>query len=702
VEKALGQVPGVTAASVNFANQTAAVAGKATIETLVDAVHRAGYEAHPFQDESVEEQEAEVRKSLHRSLYKSSAALAGGAVLMGDMAFGYLPALSSQVVWIGAGLITLVLMVISGGHFFRGAVTALMNRTATMDTLIALGTGTAWIFSMIVVLLPGFLPEASRHQFFEAALFIIGFVNLGKALEANARSKASLAIQKLFDLTPKFVSRLRDGEEELVPLERVMHDDVLRIRPGGSMPVDGEVIAGVGSIDESMLTGESEAVPKAPGSIVRAGTVNLDGALLVRADGVGKETVLAGMVRLVTEAQNSKPELAQIVDKISAVFVPVVIVIALLTSLLWFYFGPAPAVSHALVTGMSVLIIACPCALGLAIPMSVMVGLGRAAVGGLLVRNSEILQTASQLTMVVLDKTGTLTLGQPRVVDVVGLTDADLGIAMGLETHAEHPLARAIVDYCASKEVTAATMTAFTSQAGGGVSGSAGTRQVALGSEAFLRSQGAGDFPGAVTDSGSAVSLMIDGEVRGSFMLRDTVREDAASAVAEMNQAGIRVVMLSGDRESAAREVAGETGISEVQAGLLPEDKLDRIREWQRQGEVVGMAGDGINDAAALAAADVGFAMGEGTDIAMESADVTLLGESLHGIAHGIHLSRRITSNIRQNLFAAFAYNVLLIPVAAGALYPFYGVLMNPALAGLAMALSSVSVVFNAGRLRNA
>ncbi|MBT7370701.1 MAG: cadmium-translocating P-type ATPase [Gammaproteobacteria bacterium] len=700
VETALSSVAGVHVASVNFASQTAAVVGVTPVDELIEAVRKAGYEAKPFENVSLTEQDEAIRRAFALSAGKSALALAGGLLLMADMYLSLLPGIGNNIAWSLIGLVVLAIMFLTGGHFFRGALAALQNRTATMDTLIALGTGTAWVYSMTVVLIPDVLPAESRHQFFEAALFVIGFVNLGKALETHARSRASLAIQRLFDLTPKFVTRISGGADELVPVEVLVHGDEVRVKPGDCLPVDGEVIDGYSSVDESMLTGESEALLKQSGSIVRAGTVNLDGSLIIRAEGVGAETLLAGMVRLITEAQNSKPRIARLVDQISAVFVPAVILLAILTATLWALYGPEPVLSYSLVTGMSVLIIACPCALGLAIPMSVMVGLGRAATDGLLVRNSEVLQTAANLTMVVLDKTGTITRGEPVVVRSEGVDEKSLSLALGLEILSEHPLAKAIVDYGMDKNISAADVTGFESHVGGGVTGRVGTQNVALGSEVFLRLHGAENFPLPVKDVGSVVYLMIEQDVVGYFLLQDAIREDAAAAVAEMKEKGVRVVMLSGDRREVAAQVAEKVGIEEVFAGLLPEDKLGQIRLWQSQGEIVGMVGDGINDAAALSAADVGFAMGEGTDIAMESADITLLGESLGGIARSIYLSRRIVRNIRQNLIAAFAYNILLIPVAAGILFPFTGLLINPALAGFAMAMSSVSVVFNAGRLR--
>lgn len=699
VEKSLSGVPGVEEASVNFANQTAAIVGQASVDALVKAVQKAGYTAYLYEGESLDDQEQQVFRVFRRSLFSSSIALIGGGLLMADMYLGWLPPMEHRVPWLIIGIFTAIVMALSGGHFFRGALNSLIHRSATMDTLIALGTGTAWLFSMIVIVSPALVPAESRHQFFEAALFILGFVNLGKALENNARSRASLAIQKLFDRTPKFARKIIGEREVKVPVVSIRHLDQIRIQPGDYLPIDGEILAGNGSVDESMITGESLTVMKQPGDFVKAGTVNLDGSFVVNATGIGAETTLAAMMRLVAEAQNSKPPIARIVDTISAVFVPTIIFIALMTSAGWYFFGPTPSLSYAVVAGMSVLIIACPCALGLAVPMSIMVGLGRAAGSGILIRNSEVLQSAAGLSVIVFDKTGTLTRGEPVVVSSSAIKDSDLKIASGLESLSSHPLARAIADYCNDRDLKPAVISDFRNYAGAGVTGRVGTRAVAMGSGEFLIQQGIKDLP-SMDDEGSVVYLAVDQKVEGWFLLHDALRADAAETLDRLRKLGVELVMLTGDRKSIADKVAREMGIDAVYSGLLPEEKLKKIQLLQVEGQRVGMVGDGINDAAALAAADVGFAMGQGSDVAMESADVTLLGESLGGVERSIALSRLILRNIRQNLIAAFAYNLLLIPVAAGVLFPLTGTLINPAWAGLAMALSSVSVVSNAGRLR--
>ena len=699
VESALKDVPGVQLASVNFAGQTAAVTGEVLASSLIQAVDDAGYDARLLLNDSIESQENEAANLLRQSLFRSALALLGGSLLMADMWFGFLPSFSEILVWVAIGIGTLVCMYIAGGHFFRGALSAARHLSTTMDTLIALGTGSAWIYSMVVILYPELLPAGSRHQFFEAALFVIGFVNLGKALEMNARARASLAIQKLFDLTPRFVTLIDGDAQRLVPVADVKPGQRLRIRPGENFPVDGSIIEGRSSADESLLTGESVAIPLSKGSSVSAGTLNIDGSLLVEAASVGEKTRLGAIRRLVNEAQNSKPSVARQVDQITAVFVPVIILIAGLTFMTWWLIGPEPRLSYAFVTTMSVLIIACPCALGLAVPMSIMVGIGRAAAKGLMIRNSEVLQVASTLDIVVLDKTGTLTMGEPEVTAIDGLSVEHLSIALGLEQQSAHPVAKSIVSVCLGRHISPAEVSSIIEYPGGGVVAELSGDTVALGSLNFLKQQRISGVP-EVQGGGTLVALAVGSAYIGHFVLNDKVREGAQETIQSLLALGVTPVMLTGDRRAIADEVAAEVGISEVYAEVSPEEKLALIHSFQAAGHKVAMVGDGINDAAALSAADVGFAMGFGSDVALESADVTLRNSSLQGIEEMIRLSRKVLSNVRQNLVAAFGYNILLIPVAAGVLYPFLELLINPAFAGLAMALSSVTVVFNAGRLR--
>jgi Cu+-exporting ATPase len=484
-----------------------------------------------------------------------------------------------------------------------------------------------------------------------------------------------------------------------VPVADVEPGQQLRIRPGENFPVDGIVVDGKSSADESLLTGESLAIPLLKGSGVSAGTLNIDGSLLVEAASVGEETRLAAIRRLVNEAQNSKPPVARLVDQITAVFVPVIILIAGLTFMTWWLVGPEPPLSFAFVTAMSVLIIACPCALGLAVPMSIMVGIGRAATNGLLIRNSEVLQVASTLDIVVLDKTGTLTMGEPEVNTIDGLNAQDLSIVLGLEQQSAHPVAKSIVSVCLSRHITPAEVSSITEYPGGGVVAEFLGDELVLGSLNFLKQRRISGVP-EVDRIGTVVALAVGSAYVGHFVLIDKVREGARETIQSLFAMGVTPVMLTGDRSAIAEVVAEQVGITEIHAEVSPEKKLALIQAFQAAGHKVAMVGDGINDAAALSAADVGFAMGLGSDVALESADVTLRDGSLKGIEQMIRLSRQVLSNVRQNLAAAFGYNILLIPVAAGVLYPFFGLLINPAFAGLAMALSSVTVVFNAGRLR--
>ena len=699
VDAALQDVSGVEALSVNFASQTASVTGSADVSSLIRAVNDAGYDANLLQKESIESQEQKAGGALRDSLLRSSLALLGGCLLMMDMWLDFLPSFDETDVWIAIGSGAFACILIAGGHFFVRAIRAAKHFAATMDTLIALGTSAAWIYSMTVVLYPELLPTGSRHQFFEAALFIIGFVNLGKALEMNARSKASLAVQKLFDLTPSFVT-LIDGEKELVvPIADLRPGQHLKIRPGENFPVDGVVLDGNSFSDESLLTGESSAVRLSKGSKISAGSLNVEGALLIQVVSVGEETRLAELRRLVNEAQNSKPRAGEIVDQITAVFVPTIMVIAALTFLSWCLVGPEPRLTYAFVTALSVLIIACPCALGLAVPMSMTVGIGRAATMGLLIKNSQVLQRASRIDVVMLDKTGTITIGKPEVSLVSGLSDEYLSIVLGMAQQTTHPLGKSIVDACFDRNIAPANLSLITEYPGGGLVADFHGQEFSLGSLSFLGGRGVLDLP-YIDESGSIVALAQGSIFKGHFVLNDAVRTEATDSILSLRAMGITPVLLTGDRSEIAEAVAREVGITDVYAEVSPLEKLEMIKTFQSAGHRVAMVGDGINDAAALTAADVSFAMGLGADVAIESADVSLKNNSIRGVEETIQLADKVVTNVRQNLFAAFGYNILLIPVAAGVLFPYFGLLIDPSFAGLAMALSSLSVVFNAGRLR--
>ena len=608
------------------------------------------------------------------------------------------------------GLATLGVMAFSGRHFYVGAWRTLANHTANMDTLIALGTGTAWLYSMVVVCLPGYLPEVARHVYFEATAMIIGLVNLGLALELRARGKTSEAIRRLIGLQARTARVLRDGKELDIAIEQVLRGDLVRVRPGEKIPVDGQVSEGRSAVDESMLTGEPMPVEKAAGDEVVAGTLNKSGSIVFRATRVGRDTALARIIAMVRRAQNSKPPIGRLADVIAAYFVPTVMIIAVLSALAWLNFGPQPALAFAIVSATTVLIIACPCALGLATPMSVMVGVGKAAEAGVLIRNGEALQTASKLTAMILDKTGTVTEGAPRVTDVIATgelgEDEIMQLAAGLEAGSEHPLAVAILESAAQRGVSPDRVSGFNALAGRGVEAQLAGRRLLLGNDRLMAERGIDCSARAdvarelAAKARTPMYFAVDGTLAAIIAVADPIKADSAAAIRRLRDNGLRVVMLTGDNQATARAVAGQVGITEFYAEVLPEDKAAKVAELQAQGELVGMTGDGINDAPALALANVGFAIGTGTDVAIESADITLMRGSLHGLADAIAVSRATLANIRQNLFGAFIYNIAGIPVAAGVLYPFFGVLLSPVIAGGAMAFSSLTVVSNANRLR--
>ncbi|HEV7995242.1 MAG TPA: heavy metal translocating P-type ATPase [Stellaceae bacterium] len=620
-------------------------------------------------------------------------------------------------VWLELALATPVVLW-CGAPFFQRGWASLVNRRLNMFTLIALGTGIAYAYSLVAALLPGIFPPSFRMPdgtvpvYFEPAAVIVTLVLLGQVLELRARAQTGGAIRALLDLAPKTARLVReDGGETEIALDRVVPGNRLRVRPGEKVPVDGVVLEGSSAVDESMLTGEPMPVEKAAGDQVTGATLNTTGSFIMRAERVGSETLLARIVQMVAEAQRSRAPIQALADTVSGWFVPAVILAAAITFVVWSIFGPAPAIGFALVNAVAVLIVACPCALGLATPMSIMVGTGRGARAGVLARNAQALELMEKADTLVVDKTGTLTLGKPRLVEIV-VTGVDenelLHLAASLERGSEHPLAAAIVTGAEERGLTLAAADDFASQTGKGVTGSVDGRQVAIGNPALLAGLGLdpGDLASradALRREGQTVMLVaVDGAMAGLLAVADPVKENAAEALAALRAEGLRLVMLTGDSRTTAEAVGRRLGIDEVVAEVLPNQKAQVVRDLQRQRHVVAMAGDGVNDAPALAQADIGIAMGTGADIAMESAALTLVKGDLQGIVRARRLSRAIMRNIRQNLFFAFVFNGLAIPIAAGALYPAFGLLLNPMIASAAMSASSVLVISNALRLRTA
>ena len=636
---------------------------------------------------------------------------------MGGHLFGLHQLIAPQAAnWLQLVLGTPVVLWCGWPFFLRGW-RSLRTLNLNMFTLIAIGTGTAWLFSVLATLMPGLFPEAFRQHdgsvavYFEAAAVVIVLVLLGQVLELRAREKTSGAIRALLDLAPATARRLdADGNEQEVPLEHVQVGDRLRVRPGDRVPLDGEILEGRSNIDESMVTGEPMAVSRAAGDQVIGGSMNGQGAFVMRADKVGHDTMLAQIVSMVSSAQRSRAPIQGLVDRVAAWFVPAVVLVALLAFICWSLWGPQPPMAYGLIAAVSVLIIACPCALGLATPMSIMVGVGRGAQHGVLIRDAEALQRLEAVTTVVVDKTGTLTEGAPKVVEVVclgGVAEADLiSLAASLERSSEHPLARAIVEHAQDAGVSLQEAAEFDSPNGKGVVGTVQGQRVALGNRLLMESL---QLPVAKheaqadrlrADGATVIFVTVGEQVAGLLAIADPVKQTTEQAVQALQAEGLEVVMLTGDNRTSAEAVARRLHIDRVEAEVLPEDKANIVQQLQQQGRVVLMAGDGVNDAPALATADVGVAMGTGTDVAIESAGVTLLRGDLMGLVTARRLSRATMRNIRQNLFLAFVYNALGVPIAAGVLYPLSGMLLSPMIAAAAMSLSSVSVISNALRLR--
>ncbi len=640
-------------------------------------------------------------------------ALEMGAHFPGLNLHHYVPATMS--LWIQFALGTPVVIWAGWPFFVRGWI-SVRTGALNMFTLIALGVGTAYLYSLVAAFLPHLFPPGLRDAeglvavYFEAAAVITVLVLLGQYLEIRAREQTGSAIRALLDLAPKTARRIKaDGDDEDVSLDQVQIGDKLRVRPGGAVPVDGIVVDGRGPVDESMVTGESMPVAKEPGARLIGGTVNGTGSLIMEAQKIGADTMLSQIVHMVSQAQRSRAPIQRLADEVSGYFVPAVLVIALISFVAWVIWGPEPAFAYALVAAVSVVIIACPCALGLATPMSIMVGVGKGAGAGVLIRNAESLERMEKVNTLVVDKTGTLTEGKPKVVAVVvanGFTEDEvLALATGLERSSEHPLAAAIVLAAQEKKLAIGDVTDFVSLTGRGVSGRVAGRDVSLGNAKLMEEQKVDTTAldpriGELQRGGTAMLVAVDGRVAGLIGVADPIKASAAGAISDLRAAGMHIVMLTGDNKTTASAVAEKLGISEVQAEVLPEQKNQIVRRMRAEGRVVAMAGDGVNDAPALAEADVGIAMGTGTEVALQSAGVTLLKGDLVGIMRARVLSQATMRNIRQNLVLAFVYNVLGIPLAAGVLYPTFGWLLSPIVAAAAMSLSSVSVVGNSLRLR--
>lgn len=662
-----------------------------------------------------EEAQREMRLSWQRAF------LAGGVgsfLMAGDMG-GFFPQLlpgGGQIFWAFIALVCLFTMWFSGRNYYKTALKQAKHLSSNMDTLVALGTSAAWFSSVIIIVDPEFIPGGGNHLYLDASVLILAFLQFGHALETRAKRITSEAIGALVQLTPKSAMIVREDKEIKIPVSLLRLGDNIRVKPGETVPIDGKVISGTSSIDESMLTGESLAVAKQEGDEVIGGTSNHGGSLIISVNRLGDETTLSNIISMVQKAQLSKPPIANLVDKVSAVFVPIVIVIAVMTFFGWWLLGPQPQLAFAFTAGIAVLVIACPCALGLATPIAIMVGTGRAAQLGILIKNSDALQSASHLTHLVMDKTGTLTEGQPSITEIHCTIQEQgeklneqqlLQIALSLETGSEHPLAEAIIRAAQQRNIVASECNNFQSMSGLGISGEIEQQQYFLGNEKLMSEQRIEidsrwrqTASQQASQGGTPIWLANHQSLLGLLILKDPIRQDSAEAIKALHQQGIQLVMCTGDHRDTATAVGNTLGIDRVYSELLPEQKLEIITDLQRQGYRVGMVGDGVNDAPALAKADTGFAIGSGTDVAIENADITLVGDSLKSVSTAIAISSATLRNIKENLFGAFIYNVIGIPLAAGLFYPLTGWLLNPMFASFAMAMSSVTVVSNANRLR--
>lgn len=727
VERAVQAVPGVHNAIVNVAADSLTIEyapRRTDLSAVRAAVKGQGFElattpATPASatgdevestDPSAREFQSLMRKFWFSAVISLPVILFSYPTLFGLS--GVLPAGSDplRVVWGALGVLTLPVIFYSGWHFYTGAWSAFRHRTADMNTLIAAGITAAWVYSTVAVLVPSMFPSAALAEvFYDVTAVVVALVVLGQALEVRAKGRSSEAIKKLIGLQPKTALVIREGQELQIPVQEVVEGDVVVVRPGERIPVDGEILSGRSAIDESMVTGESLPVEKGVGDKVIGATINKTGSFRFHATKVGKDTVLSQIIQMVEQAQGSKAPIQRVVDKVSSYFTPAVLILAILGFMAWYTVGPEPVLVYALIVFVTVLIIACPCALGLATPTSLMVGVGKAAENGILIRSGQALETAHKLDTIVLDKTGTITKGEPSVTDVVadgGHGDTILRLAASVERGSEHPLGEAILRGAEERNLTLGDPTEFEALPGRGVEAIVEDRRVTLGNRRLMNERGydlgnlAAEAERLADEGKTPMFVALDGSVAGIIAVADTVKEDSRSAIAALHGMGLEVVMLTGDNERTAKAIAQQVGVDRVLAEVLPETKAEQIKALQAEGKRVAMVGDGINDAPALAQADVGIAMGTGTDVAIEAADITLVKGSLRGVVAAVQLSRATMRNIKQNLFGAFIYNTLGLPVAAGVLYPAFGILLSPLIAAAAMAFSSVTVVTNANRLR--
>ncbi|MEO1637704.1 MAG: heavy metal translocating P-type ATPase [Pseudomonadota bacterium] len=720
VEKALAEVPGVSSVVVNLANETATVErASGQPQDLTVAVSTAGYTAEVIEADDTaayDARKAEEAESLRRQLILAAIltvpvfALEMGSHMISAVHMAIMNTIGMQASWVIQFVLTTVVLFGPGRHFFLRGIPALLRAAPDMNSLVAMGTGAAWTYSVIATFLPALLPADVRAVYFEAAAVIVVFILAGRWMEARAKGRTGAAIKALMGLQVRTARVLRDDKTVDVAVEELYVGDVIVVRPGERIPTDAKVIEGSSNVDESMITGEPVPVAKAAGDVVTGGTVNGNGSLQVQATRVGASTVLAQIIRMVEDAQGAKLPIQGIVDRITLWFVPAVMAIAALTVLVWLIVGPDPALTLALVTGVSVLIIACPCAMGLATPTSIMVGTGRGAEMGVLFRRGDALQALAEVDVVALDKTGTITLGQPRLTHVTvadGFSRDDvLAVAAAVEALSEHPIAEAVVTQAREEDLTIPAATEFTAITGLGARAVVDGKSVLVGKAALLANEGVAtealdtQLLEQSQAGRTAFFVAIDGRVAAVLAVADPIKPTSAAAITALKAQGLRVAMITGDNQATAEAIAAECGVDEVVAGVMPDGKVTAIDKLRSIGQTLAFVGDGINDAPALAHADVGIALGTGTDVAIETADVVLMSGDLNGVVNARAVSARTMANIRQNLGWAFGYNIALIPVAAGVLYPVFSVLLSPVFAAGAMALSSVSVLGNALRLR--